>query len=78
MPLNPQFTTNTDLDTALLDKFLNLSNRGKVQAEYVWLGGGGWDLGRNSTDYFGLGGVSKGSSETKSTEMGLASATWVA
>ena len=33
MPLNPQFTTNTDLDTVLLQKFLDLSNRGKVQAE---------------------------------------------
>ena len=44
MPLNPQFTTNTDLDASLLQKFLDLSNRGKVQAEYVWLGGEGWDL----------------------------------
>jgi len=32
------------LDHTILDKFSDLDANGKVLAEYVWLGGGGWDI----------------------------------
>lgn len=34
----------TKLDTSVLQHFMSLSQRGKVQAEYVWIGGSGQDL----------------------------------
>jgi len=44
MPFNPQFTTNTELSPAILKKYQDLASRGKVIAEYVWLGGTGFDM----------------------------------
>ena len=32
------------LDTSVTDKFYALEIEDKVQAEYVWIGGGGWDM----------------------------------
>jgi len=36
---NPLFTSKTVLDLSIQDRFTSLPNMGKVQAEYVWLGG---------------------------------------
>merc|ERR1740138_1658163 len=44
MPYNSFFTNNTELSPVLLEKFLALPSRGKVLAEYVWLGGEAWDM----------------------------------
>ena len=44
MPYNTFFTNNTELSPVLLEKFLALPSRGKVLAEYVWLGGEAWDM----------------------------------
>eukprot|EP00518_Triparma_eleuthera_P019181 CAMPEP_0197551720 /NCGR_PEP_ID=MMETSP1320-20131121/5267_1 /TAXON_ID=91990 /ORGANISM="Bolidomonas sp., Strain RCC2347" /LENGTH=377 /DNA_ID=CAMNT_0043112251 /DNA_START=33 /DNA_END=1166 /DNA_ORIENTATION=+ len=38
--MNAQFSNTTKLDLSIQERFLNLPNMGKVQAEYVWLGGG--------------------------------------
>lgn len=32
------------LDHSILDKYLNLPQGGKIQAEYIWIGGSGQDL----------------------------------
>lgn len=44
MPFNKEFTTKTELSHEILKKYQELPNRGKILAEYVWIGGAGWDL----------------------------------
>jgi len=41
---NPIFTQKTTLDLKIMDKFLQLDQDGKVQAEYIWIGGTGSDI----------------------------------
>ncbi len=35
---------NSLLDPRILEEFLTLDQGGKVQAEYIWIGGSGQDL----------------------------------